>query len=60
MLNKEELENRKFKDVEGMQWIVSRQNGKSIIMEACNNAYKMGWNDAIDAIIKATTENGDA
>ena len=35
-----------------MRILWSRRNGKTLLQETVNNAYKIGWNTAIEAIME--------
>ena len=52
LIDKHNLAEKKFVGVEDMQIRVSRGNCKTIIHRAVLNAYKIGWNSAIEAIIE--------
>ena len=51
-IDADKLPEHKFVGVENMQIIFSRQNGKTILQDTVNNAYKIGWNHAIEAIVE--------
>ena len=51
LIDKDKLAERKFVDVENVHILAGRRNGKIVMEKALNNAYKVGWNTAIEAIM---------
>lgn len=58
LISDKELDRLKFEGVDEITVLVSRCNGKSIILRALNNAYKKGWNDALDKVKEKSTVAG--
>ena len=51
-IDADKLPNHKFVGVENMQILMGRRNGKTMLEQTVNNAYKIGWNHAIEAIVE--------
>ena len=51
-IDADNLSKHKFVGVEGMQIITGRRNGKTLLEQTVNNAYKIGWNHAIEALVE--------
>lgn len=50
LISANELEKYKFNDATDMTILISRCNGKTALNDMIYNAYKVGWNECIDAI----------
>ena len=58
LISDTELDRLKFEGVDSIDIMVARGNGKSIMLRALNNAYKKGWNDALDKVKEKSTVAG--